>query len=54
MNRADRIAASRDRLEERIARMIGQQTYNHAPVNYTIAEKAIEMAERHFKWAAKQ
>jgi hypothetical protein len=34
--------------------MIGRQTYNHAPINYVIAEKAIEMAERHFKWAAKQ
>lgn len=43
---------SRQRLVERIAKMVGEQTYNHAPVNYTIAEKAIEMAERHFRHAA--
>lgn len=48
------IAASRDRLVKRIAKMIGRRTYNHAPINYTIAENAIAMAERHFKWVAKQ
>lgn len=36
----------RDMLIDEVAHMIGNQTYNHAPINYTIAEKAIEMVER--------
>lgn len=36
----------RQRLINRIAHMISEETYNHAPINYTIAEKAIAMVER--------
>jgi hypothetical protein len=34
------------RLVTDIAKMIGHETYNYAPVNYTIAEKAIEIIQR--------
>lgn len=43
---ADRLRKRRrEALVERIAHMIGQETYNHAPINYTIAEKAIALVE---------
>jgi len=35
-----------NRLVNRIAKMIANETYNDAPVNYMIAEKAIAMVER--------
>lgn len=44
MNPAER--RRRQRLIKRIATMISNHTYNDAPINYTIAEKAIEMVER--------
>ncbi len=42
------------RLVGRIADMIAEQTYNRAPVNYTIAEKTIAMVERSMARMPKQ
>lgn len=39
-------ARRQSRLIDDIAKMVGEQTYNHAPVNYGIAEKAIRIIQR--------
>lgn len=39
---------TRDNLIEAIYEMIGKTLYNKAPVNYTVAERAVEMIEAHY------
>lgn len=39
---------TRVNLIEAIYEMIGKTLYNKAPVNYTVAERAVEMAEKHY------
>jgi hypothetical protein len=43
---SDNSTRRHQRLVNRIAAMIANQTYNDAPVNYDIAVKAIGMVER--------
>ena len=39
---------TRDDLIENIYKMVGDETWNVAPVNYTVAERAIEMVEQFY------
>ena len=42
----DSATRNETRMVDDIAKMIGRETYNHAPVNYGIAEKAIAIVTR--------
>lgn len=48
MTRRTRRPRTRNGLIEAIYKMIGDETWNIAPVNYTVAEKAVEMTERYY------
>ena len=39
---------NRQALIEDIYKMIGDKTWNVAPINYTVAERAVEMTERYY------
>jgi hypothetical protein len=39
---------TRSGLIEAIYKMVGDETWNVAPVNYTVAERAVEMVERFY------
>jgi hypothetical protein len=41
-------ARTRNGLVEAIYKMVGDETWNVAPVNYTVAERAVEMTERFY------
>jgi hypothetical protein len=40
---------TREGLIEAIYKMVGDETWNVAPVNYTVAERAVEMTERYLR-----